>query len=182
MASDLGEFNPYSALDSDLRHGSVLDGDRAGGMTYGAFLLIYFFASFAFMAAFWGLFWSAFMSLVMGWKFLPTLVFAGMPGGFFVGLLVSVFIVGYLGLFMRRKTAAIPFQDSREFEDRLDREMRKRRFRPGLRSERKLVFVPKAIFRARFFDVVVVLGEGEAVVTGPEAVVKHLSKRLCRGR
>jgi hypothetical protein len=182
MASDLGEFNPYSAPDADLRQGVDLDSDRAGGMTFGAFLLIYFCASFAFMAVFWGLFWSAFMSLIMGWKFLPTLVFAGLPGGFIVGLFVSLFIVGYFGLFMRQKTATIPFDDAGEFQDRLGREMKKRRFRPALRSERKLVFVPKALIRTRFFDVVVVLRKSEAAVTGPEAVVKYLSKRLGQGR
>jgi len=182
MALDRGDYNPFSAPAADLGMEGGPHSHRAGGMTYGAFLLIYFVASFTFMAAFWGVFWSTWMSLVMGWGFLPTLVFRGLPGGIFVGLFVSIFITGYLGLFMRQKTVTIPFEDPQDFGDRLDREMKKRRFPPGLRSGKNLVFVPKALFRTRFFDVVVDIGEGKAAVTGPGSVVDNLSKRLRQRR
>ena len=57
--------------------------------------------------------------------------------------------------------------------------MKKRRYRPGLKSEEILVYVPpKSLIRTRFFDVFVSFGDREASVTGPGSVVNHLSKRL----
>lgn len=85
-------------------------------------------------------------------------------------------------MFISQKTVTIPFEDRQGFGDRLDLEMKKRRFRPGLRCGENLVFVPKALFRTRFFDVVVGIGEGKAAVTGPGSVVDYQSKRLRQSR
>ena len=178
MASDHHDPNLYSAPASELGVGAVPPSPPPGGVAFAAFLLVYFLGSFLFMAVFWAVFWSLWMSVLMKWDFLGTLVFRGLPGGLFVGGLVSVFITGYLGLFMRRKTTSIPFRNRGEFVDRVDGEMKKRRYRPGLKSEETLIYLPKALIRTGFFNVFVSVGGGEASVSGPGAVVNHLSKRL----
>lgn len=92
MALERGDSNPSSELEADLEVEGGPQSRQAEGITYGAFLLISFVASFTFMAAFWGVFWSIFMSLVMGWSFLPTFVFRGLPGGMMLGLVMPIFI------------------------------------------------------------------------------------------
>jgi hypothetical protein len=178
MSSAPGDANPYSAPESKLGVADIPVGPHSGGMTFGEFLLAYFFGSFFFMWIFWAVFWSVWMSWFIGWDFLSVLVSRGLPGGFFVALFPSIFIVGYFGVFMRQKSSTIPFTDRGEFVGRLDREMKKRRYRSGQRDEKSFVFMPKALIRTRFFNVVVNVNDGEATMTGPGAVINLLSKQL----
>jgi hypothetical protein len=180
MSSARGDSNPFTPPATEI--GAIAPpGPALGGMPFGGFLLIYFCASFIFMWLFWALFWSGWMTLMMGWDFLTTLMFRGLPGGFFVGFLTSTLITAYQGLFMRRKTAVIAFAGDRpQFIDEVTNEVRRVRYRLTHQSERVVAFSTRGLFHYGYFDLIVEVGDGHATLAGPGAVVRTLSKKLCR--
>jgi hypothetical protein len=180
MSSALGDSNPYAPPASEI--GTAVPADpAAGGMPFGGFLVLYFFGSLCFMWIFWGLFWSGWMALMMGWDFLTTLIFRGLPGGFFVGFLTSALITAYLGLFMRRRTVAIAFTGDRaEFIAGVIKEVGKRRYRLTHQSASALAFAAGGLFHYGYFDLIVNVGDAQAAVSGPRAIISVLGKKLKR--
>ena len=173
MSSAPGDSNPFTPPMTEIG-ANVPPGPSADGMPFGGFLLIYFCASFIFMWLFWALFWSGWMTLVMGSDFLTTLIFRGMPGGFFVGFLTASVITAYQGLFMRRKTAIIAFAgDHSQFIDEVINEVRKVRYRLTHQSDRAVAFASRGLFHYGYFDLIVDVGNGQATLAGPGAVVQR---------
>ncbi len=180
MSSDAGDSNPFTPPVTEIG-ANVPPGPTAGGMPFGGFLVIFFSAAFIFMWLFWALFWSGWMTLMMGWDFLTTLIFRGLPGGFFVGLLTSALITAYQGLFMRRKTGVITFTGDRaEFIEGVINEVRKVRYRLTHQSDTALAFAARGLFHYGYFDLIVDVGDGRATLAGPGAVVRILAKKLGR--
>jgi hypothetical protein len=178
MSSAPGDSNPFTPPLTEV--GTIVPpGPQAGGMPFGGFLVIYFCVSLVFMWLFWALFWSGWMAIMVGWDFLTTLMFRGLPGGFFVGFLTSALITAYQGLFMRRRTATIAFTGDRsQFIEEVMNELRKLRYRLTHQSERGLAFAAGGLFHYGYFDV----GHGQAALFGPGNVVRILSKKLERDR
>jgi hypothetical protein len=171
--------NPYAPPVSALASAGAA-GSRS--VSFGTFLIVYAVIACPVMAVSWALFWSLFMSLAMGWPFLDVLVFRGIPAGMFFGLTMTVFLIGYIGIFMRPKTTAIPYTgDQGEFLARLNDDLSKRRYREERHTGGIRRFTPRALIRTGVFDVTVKPGAAEVAVTGPGAVVNGLSKRLQRG-
>jgi hypothetical protein len=119
----------------------------------------------------------------MGWDFLTTLIFRGLPGGLFVGFFTSALMTAYQGLFMRTKTAAIAFAGDRaDFIEAVITEIGKTRYRLTHRSDRTLAFAAGGLFHYGYFDLIVNVGDAQAAVSGPGAIVSILSKKLKRDR
>jgi hypothetical protein len=179
MLSALDDPNPYTPPATEIGATSL----PPGGMPFAGFLVLYFFASFSFMWIFWGLFWSAWMALFTGSDFLTTLIFRGLPGGFIVGFVTSALITAYFGLYMRRKTDAIAFTGDRaEFIEELKCEVAKRRYRLTQQSDRAFTFASWGLVHYRYFDLVVNVGNAQATITGPGAIINIVSSKLRRER
>jgi hypothetical protein len=121
-----------------------------------------------------GLFWSLFMALWMNKDFARILLGPGLFCGISFGS--SMAIIMYF--MMRPGAVSLPCEGGKAFQDRLDREMGKLRYRLFERSGDTSTFRPRTLYRPEAFNVVVRVGPDAATIVGPGANIKALAKRL----
>jgi hypothetical protein len=68
--------------------------------------------------------------------------------------------------------------DRTEFLDRFDKAAAKLRYRRVERTDRSLVYEPKALIRMDATRIFVALGPDQAVVTGPDSALESLKKEI----
>ncbi len=134
------------------------------------YLVVMFFAQTIFLAAFWSLF----MSFWMGRSFLEVLV----PAGAAFGLTMGVFLTAIMAVLLRPSTVRMPILDRTEFLDRLDRAAAKLGFKRVKETEGSLAYVPRSVLRGGAIPILVGLDVDEAVITGPNVILKTLKKTM----
>jgi|GEM_PF-1401683 hypothetical protein len=103
-------------------------------------------------------------------EMLPVAIPAGLAFGFFMGLILAIF--------MRGDTITVPFQNAQEFVSRINVAMSQIGYNPATSAADFLTFKPS--FQAGFLSgrMSVVLQGNRATVVGPAMYVKKLARSL----
>ena len=147
-------------------------GFTSGAVMPAGFLAAYFFG----VTTFGAVFWSLFMALWLGRPFAHVLLPVGIGFGLFLGIAMTAAIA----IGARREAVVVACPDREAFVSRLDRELRRLRYRPLDRSESALTYRPKGPIGAKYFHLAVELVPDAATITGPWQHVRALKRRLER--
>jgi hypothetical protein len=109
-----------------------------------------------------------------GRSFVSVLSLGNVCFGFTMGIIMTVLYA----VLLRAVTARIRMFDRTEFLDRFDKAASKLRHRCVEMTDRSLVYEPRSLVRMQLMRIYVAIGNGEALVTGPDLTLAVLKKEI----